>query len=100
MEKREIRRSPEGTVDPPGCQQLTKRAGFFETEYSEPEYVEETLLERIKNGFSDSIDWVKTLLQDMVVAVVAFAPTLVILIPAFIILWLIIRTIRKKRRRV
>lgn len=69
-------------------------------EYSEPEYVEETLLERIKNGFSDSIDWVKTLLQDMVVAVVAFAPTLVILIPAFIILWLIIRTIRKKRRRV
>ncbi|MDO4740747.1 MAG: DUF4349 domain-containing protein [Eubacteriales bacterium] len=68
-------------------------------EYSEPEYVEETLVERIKNGFRDSIDWVVGFMEDMVVAVVAFAPVLVIAVPLLVILMLIIRAIRKKRRR-
>ena len=66
-------------------------------EYTEPEYVEETLPERIKNGFFDSIDWVKGFLEDMVVATVAFSPTLVVLIPAGVIVWLIVRSVKKRR---
>jgi len=67
-------------------------------EYAEPEYVEETLIERIKNGFRDSIDWVKCLLEDMVVAAVAFSPTLLIIIPAGVIIFLIVRSVRRRKR--
>lgn len=66
-------------------------------EYTEPEYVEETLPERIKNGFLDSIDWVKGFLADMLVAAAAFSPTLVVIIPAGVIVWLVVRAVRKRR---
>lgn len=68
-------------------------------EYDEPEYVEETFAERIKNGLFDSIEWVKGFLEDMVVAAVAFSPTLLVLIPVCVIVWLIVRSIRRRRHR-
>lgn len=67
-------------------------------EYSEPEYIEETLPERIKNGFRDSIEWVKGFLQDMIVAAVAFSPALLVIVPAALIIWLIVRSVRRRRR--
>lgn len=66
-------------------------------EYTEPEYVEGTLPERIKSGFFDSIDWVKGFLEDMLVAAAAFSPTLVVLIPAGVIVWLVVRSVKKRR---
>lgn len=68
-------------------------------EYTEPPIINPSMKERLANGFAQSLEWLKGFLQDMLVAVVAFSPALVVVIPAVIILWLIIRGVRRKRRR-
>ena len=68
-------------------------------EYVEPVVIDPTLGERIAAGFSDSIDWVCRFFQDMLVAVVAFSPVLIVIIPAAVIIWLVVRSIRKKHRK-
>ena len=68
-------------------------------EYVEPVVVDPTLGERIAKGFADSIAWVRDFLQDMLVAVVAFSPALVVIIPAVLIIWLVVRSIRRKHRK-
>lgn len=68
-------------------------------EYSEPENIEKTLVERIREGFRDSIGWVKNFLQDMLVAVVTFSPALVVVIPAILIVHFVVRSIRRRRNR-
>lgn len=67
-------------------------------EYTEPEFEEKTLMERIREGFRDSIDWVRSFCQDMLVAVVTFSPSLIVIIPAVLIIILVIRSIRRRRR--
>lgn len=67
--------------------------------YTEPEYVEKTLWERVKEGFADSVEGVKDFLQGLVVLLAEFIPALVILIPAAVIVWLIVRVVKRRRAR-
>lgn len=68
-------------------------------EYSEPETTDRSLSARISKGFADSIRYVKTFLQDMLVAVVTFSPALVVIIPMILIVCLLVRSIRRRRNR-
>jgi hypothetical protein len=61
--------------------------------------VGDTLIERIRNGFFDSVNWLSGFLQDMVVVLAAAAPVLVVLIPLIVLIWVIVRIIRARRRR-
>lgn len=68
-------------------------------EYTEPDVSEQTLVQRIHDGFYSSIRWIKQFLQDMLVAIATFSPSLVVIVPAIVILWLIIRALRKRHKR-
>lgn len=68
-------------------------------QYTEPPVENPSMKERIGTGFRQSLEWLKGFLQDMLVAVVTFSPALVVLVPAVLIVWLIVRGVRKKRRR-
>jgi anti-sigma factor RsiW len=61
--------------------------------------VGDSLIERIRTGFFDSVNWLSGFLQDMAVMLAAAAPVLVILIPVVILIIVIVRVIRARRRR-
>lgn len=58
-----------------------------------------TLVDRIRTGFFDSVNWLSGFLQDMAVLLAAFAPVLVVLIPLFVLVLVIVKVIRARRRR-
>jgi hypothetical protein len=59
----------------------------------------DTLMERVRTGFFDSVDWLGGFLQDMAVMLAALAPVLVVLIPLIVLIVVIVRVVRAKRRR-
>ena len=61
--------------------------------------VGDSLMERIRTGFFDSVNWLSGFLQDMAVMLAAAAPVLVILIPVVILIIVIVRVVRARRRR-
>lgn len=63
-------------------------------EYTKPPIEAETMGEKIREGFLDSLASVMGFLQDLVVFVICFIPYLIILVP----LVLIIRGILKRRK--
>ena len=61
--------------------------------------VGDTLMERIRTGFFDSVNWLSGFLQDMAVTLAALAPVLVILIPLIVLIVVIVKVVRARRRR-
>jgi apolipoprotein N-acyltransferase len=61
--------------------------------------VGDSLMERIRTGFFDSVNWLSGFLQDMAVTLAALAPVLVVLIPIIILIIIIVRVVRARRRR-
>jgi hypothetical protein len=61
--------------------------------------VGDTLIERIRTGFFDSVNWLSGFLQNMAVVLAAFAPVLVVLIPLIVLIVVIVKVVRARRRR-
>ncbi len=61
--------------------------------------VGDSLIERIRTGFFDSVNWLSGFLQDMAVMLAAFAPVLIVLIPLIVLIVVIVRVVRARRRR-
>jgi hypothetical protein len=61
--------------------------------------VGDSLMERIRTGFFDSVNWLSAFLQDMAVMLAAFAPVLVVLIPLIVLIVVIVKVVRARRRR-
>jgi len=61
--------------------------------------VGDSLIERIRTGFFDSVNWLSGFLQDMAVTLAALAPILVILIPVVVLIIVIVKVVRKRKRR-
>jgi hypothetical protein len=61
--------------------------------------VGDSLIERIRTGFFDSVNWLSGFLQDMAVVLAAFAPILVVLIPLIVLVVVIVRVVRARKRR-
>lgn len=61
--------------------------------------VGDSLIERIRTGFFDSVNWLSGFLQDMTVTLAALAPILVILIPVVVLIIVIVKVVRKRKRR-
>jgi hypothetical protein len=58
-----------------------------------------SLAERIRTGFFDSVNWLSGFLQDMAVMLAAFAPVLVVLIPLIVLILVIVKVVRARKRR-
>lgn len=58
----------------------------------------DTLGDRMRMGFYDSVNWLVGFLQDMFVMLVIIAPQLVIIIPAIVLVVVIVRTIRRRKK--
>jgi hypothetical protein len=58
-----------------------------------------TLGERIRTGFFDSVNWLSGFLQDMAVTLAAFAPVLVVLIPLIVLILVIVKVVRARKRK-
>ena len=58
-----------------------------------------TLAERIRTGFFDSVNWLSGFLQDMAVMLAAFAPVLVVLIPLIVLVLVIVKVVRARKRK-
>ena len=58
-----------------------------------------TLIERIRTGFFDSVNWLSVFLQDMAVMLAAVAPVLVVLIPLIVLIVVIVKVVRARKRR-
>jgi hypothetical protein len=58
-----------------------------------------TLGERIRTGFFDSVNWLSGFLQDMAVTLAAFAPVLVVLIPLAVLILVIVKVVRARKRK-
>jgi len=61
--------------------------------------VGDSLIERIRTGFFDSVNWLSGFLQDMAVVLAALAPILVILLPLIVLIVVIVKVVRAKKRR-
>ena len=61
--------------------------------------VGDTLTQRIRTGFFDSVNWLSGFLQDMAVVLAAAAPVLVVLIPLIVLIVIIVKVVRGRRRR-
>lgn len=60
--------------------------------------ITDSLGDRVKNGFYDSVNWLMAFLQDMAVFLAVIAPQLVIIIPLVILIVVIIRIVTRRRR--
>ena len=58
-----------------------------------------TLVDRIRTGFFDSVNWLSAFLQDMAVMLAAAAPVLVVLIPLIVLILVIVKVVRARKRR-
>lgn len=59
----------------------------------------DSLIERIRTGFFDSVNWLSGFLQDMAVVLAALAPVLVVLLPLIVLIVVIVKVVRAKKRR-
>lgn len=60
--------------------------------------ITDSLSDRVKNGFYDSVNWLMGFLQDMAVVLAVIAPQLVIIIPVIILVVVIVKIVRRRRR--
>ncbi len=58
-----------------------------------------SLMERIRTGFFDSVNWLSGFLQNMAVMLAAFAPVLVVLIPLIVLILVIVKVVRARGRK-
>ncbi len=61
--------------------------------------VGDSLIERIRTGFFDSVNWLSGFLQDMAVVLAALAPVLVVLLPLIVLILVVVKVVRVKKRR-
>ncbi len=59
----------------------------------------DSLIDRIRAGFYDSLNWLIGFLQDMAVTLAALAPILVVVLPVVVLIVVIVKVARRRRRR-